>query len=525
MSADFASIAEDYIAGTNRRDPGAATGRGFHEHDNDLPDRAKPALDARQAEVGSLLARIEGLDRSRLEATEPYDAEFLERRLRWEMEEHEAVRAWQRSPSSYLGSIGASCNNLVIRDFAPLEERLQSLVSRLRQTPRLLDQARANLLDPSTYAVDNAIESGTGLRALFLRDLPEAAANAAPESRAAVEAACGDALAAVDAFVEWLKVDLRPKATPDFAWGRDTFADLLKFNDSIEDPIESLIRRGEEDLRAHQARLVEVAATIDPRSAPAEVVDRVSLDHPAADQLLPATDALLESLRQFSIDAGLCTMPTEVRIRLTETPGYSRMTTQAACSPPGPFEKVATEAYYYVTPPDAAWPPERTEAYLKFFNRWSIPGVTAHEAYPGHYVHLAYLQRAESRRAASCAARPPASKAGPHYIEQVMVEAGYGDGNPRYDLMQIREALLRLCRYRCAFGLHAEGWSVQQAVDFFTREGYSHADNRRARDEARRPRARLLRLHDGQASDPRAAREAACARRAPRSTSRASMTR
>ncbi len=473
MSAALDSIAEDFIASTNRRDPGAATGRGFHEHDGDLPDRSKPTIEARQAEVRALLARLEGLDRSRFEATEPYDAEFLERRLRWELTEHQAVRAWQRSPSSYLGSIGASCNNLVIRDFAPLEERLQSLVSRLRQTPRLLDQARGNLLDPSTYAVDNAIESGIGLRALFLRDLPEAAANARSESRAAVEAACRDALAAVDAFVEWLKVDLRPKATPDFAWGRDTFANLLRFSDSIEDSIESLIRRGEEDLRAHQARLVEVAAKIDAHLTPAEVVDHVSLDHPAADQLLPATDALLEELRQFSIDAGLCTMPTDVRIRLAETPGYSRMTTQAACSPPGPFEKVATEAYYYVTPPDAAWPPERTEAYLKFFNRWSIPGVTAHEAYPGHYVHLAYLQRAESRLGRFLRGTTTSVEGWAHYIEQVLVEAGYGDRDPRYELMQIREALLRLCRYRCAFGLHVEGWSVEQGVDFFMREGYS----------------------------------------------------
>jgi uncharacterized protein (DUF885 family) len=54
-----------------------------------------------------------------------------------------------------------------------------------------------------------------------------------------------------------------------------------------------------------------------------------------------------------------------------------------------------------------------------------------------------------------------------------MIEAGYRDGDPRVHLMQVREALLRLCRYRCAFGLHAEGWTVQQGIDFFTREGFA----------------------------------------------------
>jgi uncharacterized protein (DUF885 family) len=60
-----------------------------------------------------------------------------------------------------------------------------------------------------------------------------------------------------------------------------------------------------------------------------------------------------------------------------------------------------------------------------------------------------------------------------HYVEQLMVEAGYAGGDPKFHLMQIREALMRLARYRCAFGLHAEGWSVQQAIDFFINEAFA----------------------------------------------------
>ncbi len=125
-----------------------------------------------------------------------------------------------------------------------------------------------------------------------------------------------------------------------------------------------------------------------------------------------------------------------------------------------------------MTSTDAEWPAERIESYLKFFNRWSIPGVTAHEAYPGHYVHLTYLHRASSEIGRYLLTTTTV-EGWAHYIEQVMVEAGYADGDPRFHIMQIREALLRLCRYRCAFGLHAEGWSVQQAIDFFVKEGFA----------------------------------------------------
>jgi uncharacterized protein (DUF885 family) len=473
MPSELASIVDDYIARTNAHGPVAASSRGFHEHDGRLGDRRRVALEERARDVRGLLERLGGVDRAALTGHDPHDADLLDRRLRWELTEFEEVRTWQRGPGGYLGTIGSGCNGLVIRDFAPLEQRVAALASRLEAAPALLDQAKANLSDPSRYHVETAIEQGGGMRALFLRDLPDAVAPVADAAlKQRFDAANRAALAAVDAFVDWMKTELLPKATGDFAWGADNFRKLLSQTDSIDEPLDVLIKRGEEDLRAHQSALREVAARIDPNATPAEVVDAVSRDHPSPGELLPEVDALLENLRQFSIDAGLCTMPTDVRIGMKETPGFSRMTTQAACSTPGPFERVAKEAYYYVTPPDEAWPPDRTESYLKFFNRWSIPGVTAHEAYPGHYVHLTYLHRAPSAAGRYLLSITPI-EGWAHYVEQLMVEAGYGDADPRFHLMQIREALLRLARYRCAFGLHAEGWSVQRAIDFFVNEGFA----------------------------------------------------
>jgi uncharacterized protein (DUF885 family) len=469
----LAQLVDRYVERTNAWQPAAATGRGFHEHDAALGDRSARAIAARMADVSSMLDEARSIDAATLSGHEPYDLDLLRRRLQWELTEHEHVRSWQRSPGGYLGTIGGACNGLVIRNFAPLEERVRSLIGRLAAVPRLLDQARANLTDPSRYHVETAIEQAAGMRALFVRDLPAAAS---ASSDAALNRQFGEAndaaLAAVDAFAAWLKDGLLPRATDDFAWGADTIGKLLSETDSIDEPMDALIKRGEDDLRAHQQMLRDVAAKIDAKAPPADVVDAVSRDHAPPEQLLPDVVALLEDLRQFSIDAGLCTMPTDVRIAVTETPGFSRMTTQAACSTPGPFETRATEAYYYVTPPDAAWPADRVEAYMKFFNRHSIAGVSAHEAYPGHYVHLTYLHRATSVAGRYLLSITPI-EGWAHYVEQLMVEAGYADGDPRFHLMQIREALLRLARYRCAFGLHAEGWSVQQAVDFFIKEAFA----------------------------------------------------
>jgi uncharacterized protein (DUF885 family) len=473
MASTFSGIVDSYIEATNGYQPVGASARGFHEGDGMLGDRSVTSIEARMSDVRSFLERLRVLDRTVLAGEEPYEADLLERRLKWELTENEQVRSWQRGPGGYLATIGGGCNGLVIRNFAPLDDRVRALVARLRAAPALLAQAKANLADPSRYHVETAIEAAGGMRALFERDLPDAVSKSSDAKlRDEFEMANRSALAAVDEFAAWMKSDLMPHANENFAWGAETMRKLLSETDSIDEPLDVLIRRGEEDLRAHQDALREVAAKIDPSAPPADVVDAVAREHPAPERLLPDVEALLEDLRQFSIDAQLCTMPTDVRIGVTETPGFSRMTTQAACSTPGPFETVAKEAYYYVTPPDASWPASRIESYMKFFNRYSIAGVSAHEAYPGHYVHLTYLHRAKSAAGRYLLSITPI-EGWAHYVEQLMIEAGYGDGNPRYHLMQIREALMRLGRYRCAFGLHAEGWKPQQAVDFFVKEAFA----------------------------------------------------
>jgi uncharacterized protein (DUF885 family) len=473
MSTPFAEIADEWIGETLAHSPSLATSYGVHDYDADLGDRSREATEARARTLHGILGRLDALDTATLSATERPDHELLRRRILWELVTIEDLQTWRSAPGGYLGSIGGACNGLIIRNFAPLEERARSLVSRLRQAPRVLEQARANLDACPRAHVETSIEQAAGVRALLQRDLPDALAGVTDASlRADFDDALRAATETLDAFGAWLKDDLLPRSDAPFAYGPDRFIKLLAYTDYVERPLDELERRARDDLGACQARLRELCGKIDSARSPNEVVDLISQDHPTPDRLLPDTDALLEDLRQFSIDHRLATMPTEVRIRVADTPSFARMTTQAACSTPGPFETNATEAYYYVTPPDPSWPPERTEAYLKFFNRYSLPGITAHEAYPGHYVHISWLHKRDDRLGHFL--RPTTTTEGwAHYVEQVMVEAGYGDGDPRFEIMQLREALLRLCRYLVSFGLHTQGWTVEQAVDFFEREGFA----------------------------------------------------
>ncbi|MCH8065896.1 MAG: DUF885 domain-containing protein [Chloroflexi bacterium] len=471
--SQFATVADEWMAAVLEHRPEAATRLGVHDHDAQLGDRSRSSVERWAARLRGVLAKLEGIDAARLAERERPDYELLRRLLQWELVTIDDLETWRRSPGGYLGAIGGGCNGLIIRDFAPLAERVESLTSRLRQAPEVLDQAKANLSDCPRVHVETAIEQAAGLRVLFQRDLPEAVAGVEDAGLQSQFAEANEAAtAAMAAFAGWLQDELLPRSDGDFRYGEKRFRQLLSYADFVDRPLDELERRGKDDLRATQERLAELAGQIDSSKTTAEVVDSISREHPAPERLVPDTADLLEELRQFSIDQGMGSMPTEVRIEVTETPAFSRSTVQAACSTPGAFEEKAQEAYYYVTPPDASWPAERTEAYLKFFNRYSLPGITAHEAYPGHYVHISWLRKVKERLP-HFLLTTTAVEGWAHYIEQVLVEAGYGDGDPRYEIMQLREALLRLCRYLVSFGLHTQDWDIDESIAFFEREGYA----------------------------------------------------
>jgi uncharacterized protein (DUF885 family) len=66
----------------------------------------------------------------------------------------------------------------------------------------------------------------------------------------------------------------------------------------------------------------------------------------------------------------------------------------------------------------------------------------------------------------------------------MMVEEGYGNGDPKIRLAQLSEALLRDCRFVVALKLHTGGMTVEQATKFFEEQGYQ--EHAMAYEEARR---------------------------------------
>jgi uncharacterized protein (DUF885 family) len=64
------------------------------------------------------------------------------------------------------------------------------------------------------------------------------------------------------------------------------------------------------------------------------------------------------------------------------------------------------------------------------------------------------------------------------------VEQGFGGGDPRMQLAQLAEALIRDCRYVVGVQLHTAGWTVEEGAKLFREQCFLEPAN--AFEEARR---------------------------------------
>ncbi|HEY4579886.1 MAG TPA: DUF885 family protein, partial [Candidatus Acidoferrales bacterium] len=71
-----------------------------------------------------------------------------------------------------------------------------------------------------------------------------------------------------------------------------------------------------------------------------------------------------------------------------------------------------------------------------------------------------------------------------HYTEEMMLDAGLGDGDPAVRIGQLMNALLRNVRYLSAIGLHTKGMTVEESERMFRESAYQDPGN--ARQQAAR---------------------------------------
>jgi hypothetical protein len=445
--------------------PTTATSSGIHTYDEKLEDYSK-------AGVAKRLAALRKFENEFSRLAESPDRDLALNYVRAVLLELETVGGWERNPDNYSSGITNSAFVIMSRTFAPPAARLKSLTARERLMPRVLAEARANLKTPPRIYTEIAIEQMPGNISFFENDVPLAFKDVTdPKLLADFRAANNGVIAALKEYEQWMKKDLLERSQGDFRLGPAVFAKKLAYEEMVDIPLDRLLAIGYDDLHANQKRFAETAARIDPKKTPQQILEDMEKDHPPAEKLLEAFRDTLGGLKQFIEQHKIITIPSQVPPILEETPPFMRALTFASMDTPGPFENVAKEAFFNVTLPEKDWPKERVEDFLGAFNRGTILSTATHEAYPGHYVQFLWMQHVDSKVRKLLGASSNA-EGWAHYSEQMMLDEGYTNGDPKMRLGQLQDALLRDARYIVGIEMHTGKRTFNQGIEFFEKEGY-----------------------------------------------------
>jgi uncharacterized protein (DUF885 family) len=446
--------------------PSYAVGLGLHRYDGVVPNLSRSATEAWSVRADELLGQLSRLDESGLSEPRRIDRFLLRLILEGPLFDLREAKDLDRNPMAYVGSI--SFTSYLVRDYAPVEDRVRSIVQILEQVPALLEEGRRRLHGPLPRPfVELSLAIGGGLPQHFQETETFAArASLGPKIVAARTAA----EASVASFLAWLRDECLARSTPDFALGPHRYQRLLFVREGIEAPIEEVRKAGAADLARNQARLEEIAR--EEKLTVSELLQRLNRDHPAAAEVLTTARSYVEETRAFVTQRELATIPDPATCRVEETPVWGRALSTASMNPPGPFDTGPVDGIYFVTPVDPAWTPVQQEEWLRSFNRSLLRNITVHEVFPGHYLQFLHFHRSAGSLARKVYLSPSFVEGWAHYAEQLAIEAGLGRESHSAEIAQIHDALLRDCRLLASIGLHTQGMTLAAATQLFEREAH-----------------------------------------------------
>ncbi len=485
-SIAFRDFVDDYFKAFFEFNPSQATAAGFHEYDAKLEDYSAASFQNRVVALKSMSARLDGIRREKLTADESIDAAILDGQIKSELQDLQIIETWRRSPKAYIELPGGAIDLLIKRGFAPAPERLRSVVSRLRQVGKVMQDLRANMTVPPKEFTNIAIEEAKGSVGFFRDTLAAWAKDAAGGDPALLkdfETANRPAVKSFEDISQYLEKELLPRSKGTYAIGAKNFSDKITWEEMVDLPLPTVLAIGEANLDKDYKAFLETARQINPKKTPTEVMRTISNDHPTAATLIPSAKNTVEQIRQYIVDHKIITIPSDVRPTVTETPAFARAGSFASMDTPGAYEKKAKEAFYYITPTEPEWTPKHKEEHLRSYNKPVMDMITIHEAYPGHFVQFLYAPKfpTKTRKLTYCGSNV---EGWAHYSEQMMLEQGFGGGDPKIRLAQLSEALLRDVRYVVGIKLHTAGMTVEEGRDVFVQKAFQEPANGYA--EARR---------------------------------------
>ncbi len=456
-------LIEGYFKKEDIHSPTSATAIGIHKYDGELEDFSQSGIQKMKNTLQEDEKALENINYENLDQEGKIKYHLIKARMKQSRRFFDKMKTLEKDPAFYAEVAIQSLFLLIMRDYAPLENRLKSAISRMKKLPYLFDAAKKNVKNPPKIYSQVAIEMLQGATGLVQKLLPSLAQEV-PTLKNEMDEATTIASVAFRDYERFVKEVLLPKSTGEFAIGKDLLDEILKEEEFLDYNSDELWEIGQRELEKCERELEEfVRKNFNTDKPWREVFREIKKNHPPADKVLKTYEEYLNKAKDFVVTHDLVTIPPNQKLIAMDTPEFNRpLIPYAAMMPPAPYEEDQT-SFLWVTPVDPNQPPEDQERQLMDSSYGKIQYVSLHEAYPGHHLQLVHASKIKDdlyKRTFSNIF----IEGWAFYCENMMGDMGYFDKEGK--LCQLEAAYWRAMRILLDVGLHTKRFTYDSAMKF-----------------------------------------------------------
>jgi uncharacterized protein (DUF885 family) len=449
---------------------------GYHKFDSKLIVPDDFSRQQSLAFVQSQRAQLNAINIEKISPSTRIDMALIRNTLNsieWDIN---TFKSWQWQPSKY--NVAGGFAQIINGSYAPLEQRLSSVLERLTLVPQYYQAARGNINNPTLEHTKLAVMQNKGTLGVFSDKLIEQAkqSNLSSQDKALFESRVLEARQAVMSHIDWLEnltQDLVKNGARSFRIGSELYeqkftldiqSDLSAnalYEKALKDKEVVLKEMGQISNKLWSKYFPKTAKPTTQQKTISQMIEKLSVKHVKRENFVEEIRNQIPALEAFVIDKNLITLDKNKPLVVRETPAYMRGFAGASISAPGPYDKKAN-TYYNVTPLDNM-SDEQAESYLREYNHWVLQVLNIHEAVPGHYTQLVYSNMAPSL-IKSLFGNGAMVEGWAVYSERMMLEEGYGDFEPELWLMYYKWNLRVITNTILDYEIHNKNISREQGL-------------------------------------------------------------
>jgi uncharacterized protein (DUF885 family) len=481
----LAAFFQDYLEQQFREQPLQATQLGDHRFDGQLDDISSSARAGWRALTRHTLAALpRQVNYQQLSRDGQIDFEILQNHLQTDAWEADHLHPFENDPRTYGDYLSDSIYLLLTQSTLPKETNLANCIARMAQLPRIVAAAEQTLTHPSRPLLETAILQNRGAIDFYRQEIFQFAGDTPQLDQ--LKAAAASTAALLEDYQKFLEGPLRARATGDWRIGRARFDKKFALETGAGLTAEENLADAQAEFTRVRRDMYDIARQLWPQYFPKQplppddsegerqtvlqVINAVDQEHGEATNLVADAAATVEKIKSFIRERNYLTLPEPDHCQVIEMPEFRRGNSLAYMDSAPPLDPHGN-SFYAVSPPPADWTPAQVRSFLEEYNRHMLQVLTIHEAYPGHYVQLTIANGNPSliRRVLQSGAYVEGWAV---YGEITMLNEGYGGGDLRLRLMQLKFYLRAVANSILDYQMHCTAMSDDEAMKFLQQEAY-----------------------------------------------------